>query len=307
MRIGKPRRRCCNAAGSDRGLLELTMPYLRDVVAGAALLLLAMSCTTGPGQPIGAPEGWPEIRREGVAPAATSPVPPGGGYLPRGQATLRLGGGRSKMDIDGFPNGETSGGRLGLMFEYVPDFVGGGVQLTFEGSDDDLFDAGSGVDTSVGSFDLFPHLTLRPHGGRFRMPVRIGPFLGAHAFEAKESGVTESFDWFAFGVRAEIEPEIDLVRRQNGTGVSLYGRFRIGAGGAVVSVDAVGLDDDFGTSVVSYGLEAGFRFQISRFLIELGYGLDNSNYDESDVEAGNFVRETSFTYRGAFLSMGVRW
>lgn len=281
------------------------MLHLRDVVSGSALLL-AVSCTTGPGQPVGAPTSWLPAAPEGDAFAA-SPAPAGGGYRPRGLGTLRLGGGRSKMDIDGFPSGETSGGRLGLAFEYVPDFVGGGVQLTLEGSDDDLFDNGSGVDTSVGSFDLFPHLTLRPHGGRFRMPVRLGPFLGAHAFESKEPGLKETVDWFAFGVRAEVEPEIDLVRRQNGTGVSVYGRFRIGAGGAGVSVDTSAVDDDFSTSVVSYGLEAGLRFQLSRFLIELGYGHDNSNYDESDVEAGNFVRETSFTYRGAFLSMGVRW
>jgi hypothetical protein len=281
------------------------MLHMRDVVLGCALLL-PVSCTTGLRQPVGAPTGWLAALPEGDA-FALSPAPAEGGYRPRGLGALRLGGGRSKMDIDGFPSGETSGARLGLTFEYVPDFIGGGVQLTLEGSDDDLFENGSGADTSVSSFDLFPHLTLRPHGGRFRMPVRLGPFLGAHGFESSESGPTETVDWFAFGVRAEVEPEIDLVRQQNGTGVSVYGRFRIGAGAAGVSVETSTLSDDFSTSMVSYGIEAGFRFQLSRFLIELGYGHDNSNYDQSDVEAGNFVRETSFTYRGAFLSMGVRW
>jgi hypothetical protein len=300
-----------NEATGDDAMLQTGKLVL------VSALWLAASCTTGTGQPLAAPAAWHEAVATGGAAtggavggagnAVLAAPRQGGGYRPRGHATVRFGGGRSEMDITGFPAGETSAGRLGLALEFIPDFIGGGVQLTLEGSDDDLFDEGGGVDTSVSSFDLYPHLTLRPHGGRFRVPVRIGPYLGAHGFESRGPGLTENVDWFAFGLRAEVEPEIDLVRRQNGTGISFYGRFRIGGGAAGISAETSAVNDDFTTSVLSYGLETGFRFQLSRFLIELGYGFDRSDYDESDVEAENFIRETSFTYRGVFLSMGVRW
>lgn len=228
---------------------------------------------------------------------------------PNGKFDVRIAPGTLEFENAEYGKSDTDAVHLGLAFEAVGSFVGGGVRLGVMGTDEDLFPGNN--DSYATAFELFPHLTLRPSEGRFRIPIRIGPALHTHTFTAESATFDDEISWYSLGVQAEIEPEIDLIRHGR-SAVSIYGRARVGAGFGVASADtAVGSshDDEYETAASQVGLEAGLRFNAGAFLLEGGYMMAATNYDETDDGdiAGDYLRETDFRFDGVFFAFGARW
>jgi hypothetical protein len=243
---------------------------------------------------------------------------------PRGMFALRLAAGESTAESKGSPEEfDTDAVMVGLGFEGGGRTFGGGVKMEFTGTDGDLLEESGNIDTDLTSFDLFPFFMIRPTAPRFRIPIRVGPYMQVHSvtgengslpnIQVPETGTAdESLDFYSLGLQLEIEPEFDIMRSDN-LALSAYGQVRAGAAVAGLSADVQDDDNDYDTRSSNFGFETGIRFQAAKFLIEGGYVLRRTTYDETDPEfnsgLGADVRyfEADFDFSGIFLALGVRW
>ena len=225
---------------------------------------------------------------------------------PRGTVFLRAAAGKEKVSgISGSATSRdhTDAALVELGFEGVGRLLGAGLRVAGFQTNDDLLENYTGFDTSGDGTSLFAHLTICPHSDSFRMPIRIGPALITHSVQTKGGYLTgiRDLDWRSVGGAVEVEPEIDLFRTQS-SALSIYGRAHFGAGVAEVSNSFA--DSDTASTTVAG--ELGLRWQLAKFLIAGGYMINVTSYDKSDCE-NLCVDESSWTFDGIFLSVGVRW
>ena len=182
----------------------------------------------------------------------------------------------------------------------APIGIGGGAAFEIVGVDDDIY---PGAETDLGTFDFFGYFLAMPHSRRFRMPLRAGFTINSLNQEEDSPGNSE-FDQVSFGVRLEIEPEVDLVHTENFR-MSIYGAFHGGAGTTIIDN---GQRDDFETDNYRYGMRAGLRFRVRRFFGGVGVIYTRDHFDQSDPErvGGNQVTipEAEFTLKGLLISGG---
>ena len=199
---------------------------------------------------------------------------------------------------------DTDASMVELGFEAGGRRLGGGIRLNARMTDDDLLESTSTVDTSGQSGNFFAHLTIRPGGRKFRMPIRIGPEIRSNVLDISSGtiGALSEVDWVTVGGAVEIEPEFDLFR-SNRSALSIYGRAHFGAGIAQASTATT----DYDTESINLGAEFGVRYQAAKFLISGGYMLHQTEYDESDPEGLSFIDETTWSFQGFFVSLGIRW
>jgi hypothetical protein len=206
---------------------------------------------------------------------------------------------------------KTNSAKYKLQFESVNSAVGGGVQVEFTTVDDDLNNNVVGVTSAdTSEFEVFGHFTAQPTGGEvFRVPIRVGPYF--HTLGQDVSGTAPlDLTYMTFGVRVEVEPEVDLVSNDDMT-LSLFGGARAGFGISVINFDTGLVDKDFTTTENHIGFHGGARFRIAKFNVETGYVYQMRTFNESDPEVigtGLFViNEADFTFTGFFISAGIRW
>lgn len=225
---------------------------------------------------------------------------------PRGMAFVRTAVGMEEVQVlsgTDFKN-DTDAGMLEIAFEGTGKVMGGGLRFGARATDDDFLESSAAVDTQGEGAHFFGHLTIRPGGRRFRMPIRIGPEILANAFllDASPFGSIAELDFVSVGGAVEIEPEFDIFRSER-SALSIYGRAHVGAGVAQISSDTT----DYDTDSTNIGAELGVRWQLKKFLLSGGYMLKRTEYAESDPENFATIQETIWQFEGFFLTLGVRW
>lgn len=253
----------------------------------------------------GCATGLPEQRS--ALPLPPMPIPAADDPTPEGLVAARLAVGRTRVASEDGTRGSAGAGLLGLEFEATGRTLGGGVALEVMASDDDLYEGGSSVDSSTAGVDLFPHFTIRPHGSRFRMPIRFGPVVQWTAVNVDDGTDDDTVHWYGVGARLEVEPEFDLIRRGKGQSLSIYGRGRIGGAWGQVSADTATDDRDYDTTSSHTGIEGGLRWEIGKLMVAGGYQYLRTTYFETDATDGFVFPETRFSFSGVFLSIGFRW
>jgi len=197
--------------------------------------------------------------------------------------------------------------------EGVGQLTGGGFTLGL-GVDDGLSgDNNPGILhlSDVFRVEFFGHLTLRPTGGeRFRMPIRIGPYISHTSVADSGSSLArgQTTDYAALGLRLEVEPEFDFFQ-ENDMVASVFLKQSIGGGVAGVSR---GVDEEtFDTTERRRSFGLGVRFRVNKFHSELGYVYRYSDYQETDSEVVDNKLITlpgaEFEFTGLMISMGIRW
>lgn len=266
---------------------------------GLAVLALLAGCATtsgGAAQPDLAP-GW-------------APAPQGGRDQPNGIATFRVAPGNSKVDPDGGAAVDTGALLLGFGVEGVGSFVGGGLDVSVYLSDDDQLESSSNVDTSLVSVDFFPHVTIRPTAGPFRIPIRFGPEVETHSLDTPSvAGSSGDTDFLFVGGAFEVEPEVDFVR-QDRFALSAFGRLRFGVGATFINAPSgISGDEDYTGSAANFAGEIGLRVQLAKFLFGVAYINHTTNYGEGDPDNSALpkLNEVDFTFQGVVFDFGVRW
>lgn len=242
-------------------------------------------------------------------PAASLVAPQGGEWdHPSGRLQTRFAVGTAEAEATGEGSVEADAMFVGLSFEAGGRLMGGGLDVDFYVSDD-LVDT-TDEDETLAAVNIFPHLTIRPTFTRFRMPIRIGPYVGVHSLTAEgaDGAPDATSDAVAFGLQGEIEPEFDILREEGGSALSAFLKLQYGAGWAVEDVDDGTTEDSASTSSANFGFEVGVRYQISLFLLECGYLMRTTNYGESDLSDEDVIYpEVDYTFSGFQLSLGIRW
>ena len=234
----------------------------------------------------------------------SEPAIPRAAEVPHSMARAYFAPGRAEIDVKSGSNvgGEADALLFGAAFEGVGKVVGGGIKLDVYLSDDDLIDSPAPADSSVLGATVFPHVTFRPGGDRYRVPIRVGPEVQLHTLDFGASSTTGDFDWVSVGLGLEVEPEFDFFRDDK-SALSIYGSLRGGGGWVAIS----GPTEDYTSDSRSFGAEIGMRYEIAAFLVSAGFLTRTTNYDESDIENFSVVEETEFKFRGFFISAGARW
>lgn len=221
-----------------------------------------------------------------------------------GQVTL--GGGRYEHDIDGGGDDRTRAGYFALMLEGGSrDGFGGGVRIESVSSDDDLFE-GSGTSSQATGVDIAPYFLWRAvDTGRFRMPVRVGPWI--NVLQLDEESSDDQVTWVTVGLRAAVAPEVALLTRRN-FALSIASEISLAAGGTAIEVESGNDDQTFDSSAGAFGFELGPRFRWSHFYAGFSYVHRSLSVDESDTEnlggVPTVVREFDNSFDGLVVSFG---
>lgn len=222
---------------------------------------------------------------------------------PSGMFYIRGGAGDAELEetvatLTGTAKSDASFGEIG--FEATGKIMGGGLRFGAYSTDDDDFSGPTSQQRGDGAH-FFPHLTIRPGGSRFRVPIRIGPDIRANALE---NNFTQDVDFVSIGGAIEVEPEFDIFRSDRAA-LSVYGRLHAGAGIAQISND----DSDFDTEATHLGAEFGVRLQLRKFLFSGGYLMQSTEYDVGDPDGMVTFPygENTWSFEGLFLMIGVRW
>jgi hypothetical protein len=182
--------------------------------------------------------------------------------------------------------------------------IGGGFRAEVMVSEGDLFRDAGFLDTEARQGSFFGHFTYLVEGHRFAMPVRAG-FLAD--FLTLEEEVTENeIDYFTFGGRFEIAPEITLARSR-GFGLAMYGEMGMGFGFTTIEVNdfTSNDDDEFEAGTFYFGLEAGMRMRFGKATLGVAYLGRWQSMDESDDEDGLFIFGYDAEFNGILFNLGV--
>jgi hypothetical protein len=220
-------------------------------------------------------------------------------------AYLAVGGGTMKHKTEGSDlDDKTTASYFALGGELMfTERFGAGLRMEGSASDDDLFsDVVPGGASQVTDGDLFLHGTVGFGEKPSEMPLRVGFFFRGYSLE--ENASSAEIDWSSFGPRVEFAPEIKLIERE-GFRWSLPCRVGVGVGLTVVDTDPA--TEDWDTSMIQYDIGVSSRLRFSKVFADIGYLLRQSNYNESDVVGGAFIRGMESTFSGLILTVGVKF
>jgi hypothetical protein len=117
------------------------------------------------------------------------------------------------------------------------------------------------------------------------------------------------------GGRVGVEPEVDVVLTDR-VRLAVFGGVSFGAGVALIEIDSGSDTEEFDTEASTFGIEAGVRLTLAKFLFSVAYVHRETTYDRSDPGSlggnavsvfGNAVNETDFEFDGVMLTAGFRW
>lgn len=183
---------------------------------------------------------------------------------------------------------------------FAPEGLGGGIALDAIGSDDDLFDRGA----AYAGGDLFLYGGYRFGAEDVRVPVRLGLLVSGRTLELKDSSDTE-LNWSSLGVGFEVAPQIRLLGSANGFSLWAFGDFRMGVMGTEIEVETSLGAPTWDTASLLWGAHMGLRGQVQQFQFSLGYLGSLFAAAESDSKGGITLRESSDTFNGFAIGLGL--
>lgn len=174
--------------------------------------------------------------------------------------------------------------------------IGGGIDIS-RWRADGLFENVGIEPTDLSSLRVFPHLAARVGNDQARLVARLGFIVQEDELEGSQTGdsIEASTVAFAFG----IEPEIFLSRGRST--VSLFGSVIAGFGSTDVDVSP----NTYSASSTLLEIEAGLRVTIDQVRIGVGYMLQRTETDESDVTNGTVLFAHDYEFSGAMFTFGV--
>ena len=178
---------------------------------------------------------------------------------------------------------------------------GGGVDFKFLVPDDDPYE-NTAVELDTSQFDFFFFFMHHASASRFRMPLRVGPYLSSVFTELNSNG--DDTDYTNIGVRLEIEPEVVLMD----TGeleLSLVTLFSIGGHATFIDDDVS--DQEYLSSGGTFNAEAGVRMRIGDIAVGSSFVFNKMTIDQSDPENGVRIPRLETEFTGVQFTVGVRF
>jgi hypothetical protein len=246
---------------------------------------------------IGSLTGEPQRRRQ---PASTSRSPRTRGYV---TVSTAFGDFEFKDDVLGKDDSRAYMQRIegGVM---TPRGIGGGGEFKVFVPHDDFYER-TVSRTEAAQVEFYGYFQADPSAhatdGRFRMPMRIGPYFSNVAAEFTVSG--DDTDYSSFGLRAELLPELVLSPPHQDFEASLVGR--LSAGTHSTSIDDESTDEVYWSSGYSLGVEVGFRVVIGPISLSTAYIHHTSTVRESDTERNLFIPRLETDFEGVLFSVGA--
>lgn len=183
--------------------------------------------------------------------------------------------------------------------------LGAGISVEGLTSDDDLFESDGFTPQEARMSDIFLYVVFQgSQQGKFRVPLRVGPYFRRLLLEDQANG--DEVDWRNFGVRLEIEPEFIIHHSgyHEWTGFLLAG---FGYHGSDVDIESTTVTDSFDSEGSTFSFEAGTRIRLAGFSAGLSYIYRGLFVDQTDRENGLFVREIDSTFNGIAVQFGARF
>ena len=178
---------------------------------------------------------------------------------------------------------------------------GGGVDLKFLFPDDNPYE-NTAVELDVSQFDMFFFFMHQASAGRFRMPLRVGPYVSGVNTELNSNGANT--DYTNFGVRLEIEPEVVLMDSE-GMGLSVVTLFSLGGHATYIDDDLT--NDEYHSSGWTFNAEAGLRMRIGNIAVGSSFIYNEMTIDQSDRENGFRIPRLETEFTGVQFTVGVRF
>lgn len=224
----------------------------------------------------------------------------------RSTGGVAFGVGKYDVDIKNSASDETTAGLFEAAFESVAqsDF-GAGARVRGIASDDDLDDDPTNFApgfVQATDNEWFFHGTFDRGEGMQRLPLRFG--VAVRQFQLEDKAAAETVEWTSWGPRVEFAPELPMSEWDSGS-ISLCGMLGLGYGRTTVNI--TGAVDDWDVDAVFFDFGAGARANLNGVFLDLGYRYIGSDYDQSDVSSGIFVRETDVSFNGVVFTIGGRF
>ena len=164
-----------------------------------------------------------------------APTQDRGDLAPNNLGYVRFGLGKVDFEVPG-AKADSNAMLFGLGVDAGNGNLGGGVQLDVYLSEDDILGPAFTESYVLGA-EAFPHFTYRPAvGDRFRIPLRIGPYVQLHSLDAETAANDATISYLSIGGQFEVEPEFDIMRKDN-FAFGIHGRLRFGGAWATIDDD----------------------------------------------------------------------
>lgn len=219
------------------------------------------------------------------------------------EAHITASGGTYDHEFDGsILEDDTSASFVGLIVEgNSRSGFGGGLSLEIMGSDDNLFED-QGAPAQAATLEFAPFFLYRVRAGeRFRMPVRVGPWI--HVLTLDDQASSDSLDWVSYGLRAAVEPEIAVVHSPN-FDLTLFAGLSLAAGATTIQEDFSGIDETYDSTSTAFGFELGPRFRWTHFFAGISYLHRGLSVDESEFVNNFAIRAIDTSYDGIAVTFG---
>ncbi len=223
----------------------------------------------------------------------------------RGQvfdAQITVSGGTYEHEFDSTVKDDTSASFVGLVVEGSSrSGFGGGLSLEIMASDDNLFE-NQGAATQAATVEFAPFFLYRVRAGeRFRMPVRVGPWI--HALTLEDQASSDSLSWTSYGLRAAVEPEFALVHSQN-FDLTMFAGLSLAGGATTIEEDLASGNETYDSNATAFGFELGPRFRWPHFLAGISYLHRELSADQSDFVNNFAIRGIDTSYDGLAFTFG---
>ena len=178
---------------------------------------------------------------------------------------------------------------------------GAGMDLKVIIPDDDLY-RGTAQAADVQNFDLFFFFMSHTAQGRFRMPLRVGPYL--NRVDTDFLGTNQETDYINMGFRVNFDPEVILYESDEAE-LSLVSSFSGGLHATFIDDDLT--NDEFSSSGTTLGAEFGVRATLGQVQLSTGIIYNTLVVHESDPEGGTRIPRLDTDFTGIQFSLGVRF
>lgn len=179
--------------------------------------------------------------------------------------------------------------------------TGGGVDVKYFRPETDLFD-GSTQRRDLGHADIHGFVSGRAGDGRFRVPIRFGPYY--NGLFTERTATRQAANYHSIGLRLELAPEFALFRRHDRE-LAVFAN--LSAGAHLTAIDHEATDEEYGSSGTTIGFEPGVRYRSGNLELSASYSAFETNIGQSDPERGVALPRVETEFTGVVFTLGFRF